>query len=136
MDTQLTKAKTNNDQNFLKTIRLINIENDACDFEIGKIPVGQHVKSTYFFAQTEVNTNENIAHPAPRRQFVITIKGKLRFAVTSGKTFILEPGIILIAADTEGAGHTWEILDGEEWERIYIPIASDANDYFIKDINS
>ena len=129
MNTISDKADT---QNFLKAIRLINIEDGKCDFEIGIIPIRQHINANYFFAQTDTSLQKS-KHPAPRRQFVLTLKGKLKFTVTNGNTFILEPGIILIANDTQGDGHTWEILDGDEWERIYIPLEEDAEDYFIAD---
>jgi len=120
-------------KNYLRAIRLINIENDKCDFETGKIPIRQHINANYFFAQTDVSTLEKIPHPAPRRQYVITLKGKLKFEVSNGNTFIIEPGVILIANDTLGFGHTWEIIDGNEWERIYIPLEADADDYFTAD---
>lgn len=128
----------NNDQagtpnNYLKAIRLINIEGDKCAFETGKIPIRQHINANYFFAQTDVSTLEKIPHPAPRRQYVITLKGKLRFTVSNGETFMIEPGIVLIANDTAGEGHTWEVIDGSEWERIYIPLEEDTDDYFMAD---
>ncbi|WP_145856048.1 cupin domain-containing protein [Pedobacter suwonensis] len=118
-------------KNYLKAIRLINIEGDKCAFEIGKVPIRQHINANYFFAQTDVSSLERIPHPAPRRQYVITLKGKLRFTVSNGETFIIEPGIILIANDTAGEGHTWEVVDGDEWERIYIPLEDSVEDYFI-----
>jgi len=118
--------------NYLKAIRLINVNDDKCDFETGRIPIRQHINANYFFGQTDINL-QNAPHPAPRRQLVITLKGKLKFTVSNGKTFILEPGIILIANDTEGIGHTWEIVDGQEWERIYIPLDDNTDDYFIAD---
>ncbi|WP_443943839.1 hypothetical protein ACJVDH_13015 [Pedobacter sp. AW1-32] len=120
-------------KSYLKAIRLINIENGKCDFEIGKIPARQHLNSKYFFAQTEIDAYQKVAHPAPRRQYVITLKGKLRFKVSNGSTFDIEPGVLLIAADTEGEGHTWEIIDGEEWHRLYIPLEADAEDHFVAD---
>lgn len=131
MNTEIAESPSPN--NYLKAIRLINIEADKCTFETGKIPTHQHINAGYFFAQTAVSILENIPHPAPRRQYVITIKGKLRFTVSNGETFIIEPGIILIANDTKGLGHTWEIVDGNEWERLYIPLEADANDYFEAD---
>ena len=122
-----------NNKQYLKAIRLINTDEDKCSFEIGRIPVRQHINATYFFAQTEVEAYEKISHPAPRRQYVITLKGKLKFEVTNGETFFIEPGIILIANDTKGIGHSWEIIDGDEWERIYIPLDEDTDDYFVVD---
>lgn len=118
---------------YLKAIRLINTEDDKCTFETGTIPIRQHINASYFFAQTDVSTLEKIPHPAPRRQYVITLKGKLKFTVSNGETFIIEPGIVLIANDTAGEGHTWEIVDGNEWERIYIPLEEDTDDYFTID---
>jgi quercetin dioxygenase-like cupin family protein len=129
MNTISYKADTSN---YLKAVRLINTEDGRCDFETGSIPVRQHINTRYFFAQTDISLQKS-PHPAPRRQFVITLKGKLKFTVTNGNTFILEPGIILIANDTHGTGHTWEILDGNEWARIYIPLEEGAEDYFIAD---
>ncbi|QNR85580.1 hypothetical protein H9N25_03640 [Pedobacter riviphilus] len=120
-------------KNDIKAIRLINIEDNKCAFETGTIPIRQHINASYFFAQTDVSTLEKIPHPAPRRQYVITLKGKLRFTVSSGETFIIEPGVILIANDTAGEGHTWEVMEGNEWERIYIPLEDDTDDYFIAD---
>ncbi|MFF5379938.1 hypothetical protein [Pedobacter suwonensis] len=120
-------------KNYLKAIRLINIEGDKCAFEIGKIPIRQHINANYFFAQTDVSSLERIPHPAPRRQYVITLKGKLRFTVSNGEIFIIEPGIILIANDIAGEGHTWEVVDGNEWERIYIPLEEGSDDYFVVD---
>jgi hypothetical protein len=96
------QAETPTTKNHLKAIRLINIEGDRCAFEIGKIPIRQHINANYFFAQTDVSTLEKIPHPAPRRQYVITLKGKLKFTVSNGETFIIEPGIVLIANDTAG----------------------------------
>ncbi|MFD2288445.1 hypothetical protein GJU39_04100 [Pedobacter petrophilus] len=124
------KAET---KDYLKAIRLINIENDDCAFEIGRIPVLRNIKASFFFAKTNVSALEGIPHPAPRRQYVITLKGKLKFGTTNGETFMIEPGIILIANDTRGSGHTWEIGDGDEWVRIYIPLDDDTDDLFIVD---
>ncbi len=131
----MLEMKLDNDETkgYLKAIRLINIENNDCTFEIGKIPVLRNINACYFFAKTDVSTLEGIPHPAPRRQYVITIKGKLKFGVTNGETFMIEPGVILIANDTKGIGHTWEIVEGDEWERIYIPLDEDTDDLFVAD---
>lgn len=118
---------------YLKAIRLFNSNGTECAFETGKITTQLKIAVDYFFCQTKVDAYEKVAHPAPRRQFVVTLKGKLRFKVSNGSTFILEPGIILLAEDTAGAGHTWEILDGDQWERIYIPLNAESEHHFIAD---
>jgi hypothetical protein len=38
---------------------------------------------------------------------------------------------VLLAADTAGEGHSWDIVDGKEWVRVYIPVGDD--DRFIAD---
>lgn len=118
---------------FIKAIRLFNTNKTDCAFEYGGLPTKLRIDVGYFFAQNEVDLYEKTAHPAPRRQYVITIKGKLKFTVTNGDYFFVEPGIILIAEDLDGPGHTWELLDGQEWERIYIPMEPGAETSFIAD---
>ncbi len=114
----------------MKAYRLINVLDTLSDFEEGTIPELEHIPVTHFFIQKTIETYQLTAHPAPRFQFVITLKGKLEFTVSNGNSFILEPGIVLIAKDLKGKGHTWKLIDGEEWHRIYIVPKEDANDYF------
>ncbi|WP_022822630.1 hypothetical protein [Hymenobacter norwichensis] len=129
------EASENKEQQYIKAIQLINTPDGRCTFEVGKLPVQAHIAATYFFGKTEVS-NEHKPHPAPRAQFVVTLKGKLRFTVSSGDTFILEPGIILLAEDTQGPGHSWELLEGETWERLYIPFTPGTTHGFMSDKDS
>lgn len=115
----------------IKAIRLFNLPDGSCSFEYGRIPNMTMIGSTGFFAQTHVDEYEKIPHPAPRRQYVVTLKGRLEFKVTNGSTFIIEPGIVLIAEDTIGAGHTWDLLDGNKWERLYLTLSAES--HFIKE---
>lgn len=116
----------------MKAYKLININDTDCSFLEGEVPQSQHINCTHFFAQTKIDTYQLSAHPAPRYQFVITLKGKLRFTVTNGDSFIIEPGIILIADDLKGKGHTWEIIDGDEWHRLYIVMPPEGEDWFVE----
>lgn len=118
---------------YLSAIRLLNREDGSCIFQQGKIPTDMHISARYFFAQKHIDDYQKVAHPAPRLQYVVTLKGILRFKVTNGETFIIEPGVILIAEDTEGPGHTWELIEGDKWERLYIAFESAADDHFIAD---
>ena len=117
---------------YLRAIRLLNTPDGGCTFETGRLPTKVHLPVAYCFVETHA-TNENHPHPAPRTQYVVTLRGRLRFTVSSGATFILEPGIILVAKDVSGPGHTWDLLEGEVWERLYLPFAPDADDQFISD---
>jgi quercetin dioxygenase-like cupin family protein len=59
-------------------------------------------------------------HPAPNTQFVLTLTGTLEFTVFSGEKFTLKAGEVLIAMDTTGSGHTWQMLGNEPWKRAYV----------------
>ena len=117
----------------IRAVRLFNLDENACGFELGSFPTKLNIKASYFFCQTKIDPYEKVPHGAPRSQYVVTLKGKLRFKVTDGSTFIIEPGVILIAEDVHGPGHTWELVDCDEWERLYIPFDMENMDHFIKD---
>ena len=38
-------------------------------------------------------------------------------------TFVIAPGDVLLAADTTGGGHRWELIDDQPWTRIYVELA-------------
>ncbi|HCA08608.1 hypothetical protein [Chryseobacterium sp.] len=114
-------------------IRLLNNPDGTSTFEIGKIPTLKQMNTKTFWISTTTEEWEKEVHTAPRKQYVVTLKGKIRFKVSNGSTFHIEPGIILLAEDVEGEGHSWEIEEGEQWERLYIPMADNADDFFIQD---
>lgn len=138
MQEQRQEAETN-DINIAGTdtipaIRLFNNEDGSSTFERGTIPTLKPMNTTTFWISNTTEDWQKNTHPAPRRQYVVTIRGKLKFRVSDGSTFIIEPGIILLAEDTEGEGHSWEMADSEKWERLYIPISEGSEDYFTKEI--
>ena len=114
----------------MKAYKLIKLNNGNSSFLEGSIAELKHIKVDHFFTHTHIEGWELGTHVAPRHQFVITLKGKLKFTVTNGDTFIIEPGVILIANDLTGKGHTWEIIEGKEWHRIYIVPEEGADDCF------
>jgi quercetin dioxygenase-like cupin family protein len=61
-------------------------------------------------------------HDAPRRQYVITLSGTLRFTTRDGETFTLAPGDVLLAEDTAGSGHSWRLVDDQPWRRAYVTL--------------
>jgi hypothetical protein len=115
----------------MKAFKLINVNGTQCSFQEGSVPINEHIDATHFFVQTQIDKYQLLAHPAPRYQFVVTLKGKLKFTVTNGDSFIIEPGIILVAKDLVGEGHSWQIIEGDEWHRIYIVPHKDAEDHFM-----
>lgn len=118
---------------FVSAIRLINNPDGLCTFEKGKMTTLKHINAKGFWISNETEEWEKNDHPAPRRQYVVTIKGNIRFKVTDGTTFIIKPGIILLAEDLKGAGHSWDMVKGKKWERLYIPIVENEDDFFIPD---
>lgn len=70
-------------------------------------------------------------HVAPVKQYVITLSGTLEFTTRNGQEFILKPGDVLIAEDTEGSGHKWKIIDDQPWRRAYVVLHQGANDNFV-----
>ncbi len=120
--------------NNIRAIRLLRDEEGESYFETGIVRSAEKIKSDEFWFANEIDTWQIGTHTAPRKQFVITLSGKLKFTTSDDKTFIIEPGIVLLAEDIDGEGHLWEMIDGHEtWHRIYIPLIDDSELYFIKD---
>ena len=120
--------------NIIPAIRLMRDSEGESFFETGKVLTHVKIKSDEFWFANEIDSWQVGTHLAPRKQFVITLSGKLKFTTSDEKTFVIEPGIVLLAEDIDGEGHTWEMIEGHEnWHRIYIPIVDEAASSFIKD---
>lgn len=61
-------------------------------------------------------------HPAPRRQFVITISGEVEIVASGGEVRRFGPGSVFLAEDTTGKGHTIRCLGTERFS-IAVPLA-------------
>lgn len=129
-------VKAEETSEFIPAIRLINKPDGSCAFEKGKIPTLKHMNTTTFWMSNKTEEWEKNAHPAPRRQYVITIKGNIKFKVTDGSTFMIKPGTVLLAEDLKGKGHSWDMVKSKSWERLYVPISDEADDFFIADKES
>ncbi len=70
-------------------------------------------------------------HDAPARQFVITLSGTLDFQTRGGEHFTINPGDALLAEDTSGGGHSWRLVDGEPWRRVYLILAAGVSVPFV-----
>lgn len=64
-------------------------------------------------------------HTAPRRQFVINLKGSVEIEVGDGTTRLLGPGEILLAEDTTGQGHISRAVDGEPRTCLFVPLTEE-----------
>ncbi|MFD2970165.1 cupin domain-containing protein [Sphingobacterium bambusae] len=128
---KITAVKVEESEGRMPAIRLINNADGSCTFEEGYIPTLKHASTTTFWSSNKTEDWEKNAHPAPRRQYVVTLKGKIRFKVSDGSTFVIKPGVILLAEDLKGKGHSWEMVHTKTWERLYIPITEGADDLFV-----
>jgi quercetin dioxygenase-like cupin family protein len=59
-------------------------------------------------------------HPAPRKQYVITLSGTIEFTFGNDEILVVKPGDVFLANDLEGRGHKWQILGDEPWRRLYV----------------
>ncbi|SFE25477.1 hypothetical protein [Paracidovorax konjaci] len=115
----------------IPAIKLYNTPDHQAAFVRGTIPALRKVPSQEFWLSNSVEPWEQSTHPAPRRQYVVTLQGELEFRVSDGSTFRLAPGTVLLAEDTQGAGHSWKMLPpATEWVRAYIPMVPGSSDGF------
>lgn len=119
---------------YIPAVRLTFASNGDSFFEKGRIIADLKINSEHIFFANEIDSWQIGAHIAPRRQFVVTLHGKLKFMTSDNLSFILEPGIVLLAEDISGKGHRWEMIDGHTtWQRIYIPVTEETKNLFVKD---
>lgn len=120
----------------LPAIRLYTKENGDSAFQEGFVSTLTQINNQNFWFSNTIETWQEGTHTAPCRQFVVTLKGILKFKVSTGETFLIKPGIILLAEDITGKGHSWELIDSDEWQRIYIPIHINEESHFKKDLKT
>lgn len=62
-------------------------------------------------------------HPAPRRQFVITLEGQAEIGIGDGTKRIFNAGDVLLADDLTGRGHTTKAAGNRTRVSVAIPLA-------------
>jgi hypothetical protein len=65
-------------------------------------------------------------HPAPRRQYVVTLSGESEVELDGGRKIRLGPGHILLAEDTTGQGHISRAVGSEDRISLFITLAEGA----------
>jgi hypothetical protein len=65
-------------------------------------------------------------HPAPRRQYVVTLSGESEVELTGGRKIRLGPGHILLAEDTTGQGHISRAVGTADRVSLFITLADPA----------
>jgi hypothetical protein len=65
-------------------------------------------------------------HPAPARQYVVTLSGESEVELEGGRKLHLGPGNILLVEDTTGQGHISRAIGSGDRISLYIPLADGA----------
>jgi hypothetical protein len=61
-------------------------------------------------------------HPAPRRQYIITLAGQVEIETGDGTIKRFGPGDVMLAEDTTGRGHITRVVGGQARDCVMIPL--------------
>jgi hypothetical protein len=61
-------------------------------------------------------------HPAPRRQYIITLSGQVEIETGDGTVKRFGPGGVMLADDTTGRGHITRVVGGQPRVYVMIPL--------------
>jgi hypothetical protein len=64
---------------------------------------------------------DSAPHPAPRRQWVVMLRGTIEVVVTDGSRRVFGPGDLLLAEDVGGLGHITSGIDEGPFEALMLP---------------
>ena len=67
-------------------------------------------------------THRSNYHPAPRRQYVVTLAGQVEIETGDGTVRRFGPGDVMLAEDTTGHGHMTRVIGGQPRDCIMIPL--------------
>ena len=61
-------------------------------------------------------------HPAPRRQYIISLSGRVEIGLGDGTSVVYNPGDARLVEDTTGRGHTTRVIGSEPCIHVVIPL--------------
>ena len=61
-------------------------------------------------------------HPAPRKQFVMTLHGIVEIEAGDGETRRFAPGEAVLVTDTEGPGHRTRVVGNTDVLAVWVPV--------------
>lgn len=126
----------------IRCVRLFTGPDDASHVQIGRLdltPGRNDDLVSAAMAAARVTAEETASggtlawHTAPVRQLVVTLAGTLVFSTRDGVEFTLHPGDVLLAEDTVGSGHQWQLVGTDPWRRLYVVLADGAEVPFVAD---
>ena len=96
---------------------------------IEAIDLGTHADWVKGLATTQISFREDAVgrfidwHPAPRRQFVIILRGQLEIGLGDGSKHVFGPGDARLVEDTTGKGHTTRVHGSAPCLTATVPLA-------------
>jgi quercetin dioxygenase-like cupin family protein len=126
----------------IRCVRLWTGPDDASHVQVGGIDmtrgrnddlVSAAMMATHVTVEETAGGGSLAWHTAPVRQLVVTLAGTLNFTTRDGEHFTLRPGDVLLAEDTAGSGHQWQLEGFDPWRRMYIVLADGADVPFAAD---
>ena len=94
------------------------------DIDLANTPTWQSMQDTTGIVFREDPAgNFQDWHPAPRRQFVISLSGQLEIGLGDGSKHIFGPGDARLVEDTTGQGHTTAVYGDQPCMLATVPLA-------------
>jgi hypothetical protein len=90
---------------------------DEVEVEIGKLQPGDGI-----LFRREPPGQKQDWHPAPRRQYVVTLRGEAEIEISDGTKRRFGAGDIMLADDTSGRGHITRVVSSVPREYIMMPV--------------
>jgi hypothetical protein len=69
-----------------------------------------------------LETHDSDFHPAPRRQYVVTLTGEVEIETGDGTIRRFGPGDVMLADDTTGRGHKTRVIGGRPRDSVMITL--------------
>jgi len=92
-------------------------QNDGSSTELAAIEAAESIQFRRTSPQYFIDW-----HPAPRKQYVITLSGESEVELGDGSKIRLYPGHILLAEDTTGQGHISRAIGDADRISVFVPL--------------
>lgn len=124
----------------IRCVRLWTGSDGASHVEVGRLDmapgrnddlVSAVMSATHVTVEETAGGGSLAWHTAPVRQLVVTLAGTLNFSTRDSERFTLRPGDVLLAEDTAGSGHRWQLEGSDPWRRMYVVLADGADVPFV-----
>ena len=89
---------------------------------IGDTEVSELQPATGILFRRAPVTHLSDYHPAPRRQYVITLSGQVEIETSDGTVKRFGPGDVMLADDTTGQGHITRVVGNQPRNYVMIPL--------------